>query len=173
MQHLKRSNSNSGSVIFLSLLITPALFAATPTIDPSTPIHIQSDVASYEQVSQQATHEGNVVLIQGTHELHADKLTARKEPKTNFTLITAIGKPATFTGKVGTDPHPIYATAKTIYYYPDKQLIRLEGAATIDHQQDKFRGPVLSYQLDKQIVSATRLSNERPTLTIQPRVSKR
>lgn len=148
------------------------VFATMPKIDPNTPIQIQSDVAAYEQIQHQATHEGNVILTQGSHILHADKLIAKKDPKGNLTVITATGKPATFTGKMDNDPDPVYATAKTIYYYPDKQLLVLEGSATIDHQHDKFRGPALSYRLDKQTVSAAKQSNERPTITIQPRVSK-
>ncbi|MBN9288422.1 MAG: lipopolysaccharide transport periplasmic protein LptA [Gammaproteobacteria bacterium 39-13] len=159
-------------MLFLGSVFCSSLFASIAKIDPNTPIQIQSDIASFEQISRQACHEGNVILTQGSNELHADKLTAKKDPKGNLTVITAIGKPATFTGKVENSPQPIFATAKTIYYYPDKQLIVLEGAATLDHQQDKFRGPVLSYQLDKQMVSAEKQSNERPTITIHPRVSK-
>ena len=138
-------------------------------IDPKTPIQIQADSASFDQSKQEAIHMGNVILTQGTHELHSDRLTIKKDAKGHLSVITAIGAPATFTGKRLNDPNPVYASAKTIYYYPDKQLLVLEGAATIDHQQDKFRGPMLSYQLDKQIINATKQSDERPIITIHPR----
>lgn len=160
------------SALLLTIFISTGAFASVPKIDPDEPIHIQSDIASFEQISRQAFHEGNVILTQGPHVLHADKLTAKKDLNGNLTVITAMGNPATFTGKVENNPEPVYATAKTIYYYPDKQLIVLEGAATLDHQQDKFRGPTLSYQLDKQMVSAAKQSNERPTITIHPRNHK-
>lgn len=148
-----------------------SVFAATTPIkiDPKTPIEIQADSASFDQVKQEAIHMGNVILTQGMHELHSDKLTIKKDAKGHLAVITAIGAPATFTGKRLNDPNPVYATAKTIYYYPDKQLLVLEGSATIDHQQDKFRGPMLSYQLDKQIINATKQSDERPIITINPR----
>lgn len=138
-------------------------------IDPNQPIQIQADSASFDQSKQEAVHTGNVILTQGTHELHANRLSIKKDIKGNLTVITAIGEPATFTGKRQNDINPVYATAKTIYYYPDKQLVVLEGTATLDHQQDKFRGPVLSYQLDKQIINATKQSDERPIITIHPR----
>lgn len=154
----------------LSVMSMSVFAATTPIkIDPKTPIQIQADSASFDQGKQEAIHMGNVILIQGTHELHSDKLTIKKDAKGHLTVITAIGAPATFTGKRVNDPNPVYATAKTIYYYPDKQLLVLEGAATIDHQQDKFRGPMLSYQLDKQIINATKQSDERPIITINPR----
>lgn len=160
---------------FLVLLLfkSPECFATIQKLDPSTPIQIQSDTASFEQLSRTAVHEGNVILHQGPHELRADKLTIKKDNKGHLNVIMATGKPATFVGKLGNDPNPVYATAKIIYYYPDKQLVVLEGSATLDHHQDKFAGPVLSYQIDKQIVSATSQNNERPTITIHPQVSKR
>lgn len=166
MFHLKRS-------LVLLLILSPCVFAVKPRLDADTPIQIQSDNASFEQLSQQATHEGNVIMTQGAHVLHADKLTVKKDAKGELTVIKAVGKPATFTGNFAEEPQPVYATAKIIYYYPDKQLIVLEGAATLDHQQDKFKGPMLSYQIDKQIVSASKQSDERPIITIHPRVSKK
>ncbi len=146
--------------------------ALIPRFDNNAPIQIQSDSATFEQLSRQASHVGNVIMTQGPHVLHADKLSIKKDTKGNLTVIIATGTPATFTGTMESDPDPVFATAKVIYYYPDKQLIVLEGSATLDHQRDKFKGPMLSYQLDKQVVSATRKSQERPTITIQPRVSK-
>lgn len=147
-----------------------ALGAPAPIkIDPTTPIQIQADSASFDQTKQEAVHSGNVILTQGSHELHADTLTLKKDLKGHLHVITAIGQPASFYGKRQNDENPVYATAKTIYYYPDKQLVVLEGSATLEHQKDKFRGPVLSYQLDKQVINATKQSDERPIITIHPR----
>jgi lipopolysaccharide export system protein LptA len=167
MQHHKPSRL---LIAIFSFYCTCSIAAITPIkIDPKTPIQIQADSASFDQNKQEAIHIGNVILTQGSHELHSDRLTIKKDAKGNLTVITAVGAPATFSGKRLNDPNPVYATAKTIYYYPDKQLLVLEGTATIDHQQDKFRGPVLSYQLDKQIINATKQSDERPIITIHPR----
>ncbi len=158
-------------LLLICFLISTKAFAVAPNFDANTPIQIQSDAASYDQRNQEAMHEGKVVMTQGTQLLYADKLTVKKDPKQQ-TIIKAFGNPASFSGSFKDDPKPVYATAKIIYYYPDRQLIVLEGAATLDHDQDKFKGPSLSYQIDKQIVSATRQSNERPVITIHPRVSK-
>jgi len=167
MQHHKL---NRLLLAMFSLCCTSVFAAATPIkIDPKTPIQIQADSATFDQGKQEAVHMGNVILTQGTHELHSERLTIKKDQKGRLTVITAIGTPATFSGKRQNDPNPVYATAKTIYYYPDKQLLVLEGAATLEHQQDKFRGPVLRYQLDKQIINATKQSDERPVITIHPR----
>lgn len=163
--HNRKLNNTLAIILFLCC---GTGFTAN-TINPSLPFLIQSDTASFEQLSRQAKHEGNVVLTQGSHILHANTLTLKKDEKNQSTIIKAMGSPATFSGKLESSPNGIYATAKTIYYYPDKQLIVLEGEATLEHQKDKFQGPTLSYQLDKQIISATKQSNERPTVTIYPR----
>ncbi len=143
-------------------LITCTVLAAPNKKMPSA-IEIQSDAASVQQLTRQAVHEGNVVMKQGDNTLYADKLIIQKDEKGALSEITAIGKPATFKGT-------IFASAKTIHYYPAKQLILLEGDATLIHQQDKFHGPTLSYQIDKQVVFATKSNQERPTIIFHPQV---
>lgn len=140
--------------------------------DQKLPIQIQSDKASFERLNRQAMHEGNVVMVQGNQTVYADKLIVKKDMLGKETMINAIGNPAIFLGKMEGEPEPLRATAKIIHYHPDKQLIVLEGDAQITHLQDKFQGPMLSYQLDKQIVTAAKQSKERPTITIQPRTKK-
>ena len=161
------------SIFFILTLTNQSVLAATSKLAPNTPIQIQADKASIDQMHRQATHEGNVVLTQGAHVLHADKLITKQDASGHLSVIIATGKPASFEGRLETSPHPVYATAKTIYYYPDKQLVVLEGSATLNHQQDKFEGPSLSYQLDTQVMSATRKSNERPIFTLHPRSQDR
>lgn len=162
---------NSLKLILFSMLaiFASSLFSHPAKLDPTQPIQIKSDTASVEQLSHQATYSGNVIMTQSSHELHADTITVKKDPKGHLTVITAIGNPATFTGKRVDDPEPLVATAKTIYYYPDKQLVVLEGLATLEHQKDKFQGPTLSYNLNKQVISATSQNQERPTVTLYPR----
>lgn len=158
--------------LFLSLstaMLSVAHAAQSPLGDLSLPIQIQSDHASFEHHLKQATHEGNVILKQGTHELHADKLVLKKDAKGEMDVFIATGKPATFTGLMTNDPNPVTASANTIYFYPHKKLIVFEGNATLVHQQDKFKGPTLSYQIDKQAITATANQGERPTIVIQPR----
>lgn len=162
--------SYSIHLLLLSIICSP-LHAAVKGLNTQAPIQIQSDKAWVEQINQQATHEGNVILTQGTHELRADKLIIKKDAKGRLSVIEATGKPATFKGLMSKDPEPVFATARTILYYPDKQLVVFQGSATLEHRDDKFKGPILSYQLDKQIISATAQSNERPTITIAPRQS--
>ena len=66
------------------------------TFDRNSPIQIQSDRVSVEQMNQIAIYEGNVILIQGNHELRADKITIQQDKEGRLNVITAIGKPAAF-----------------------------------------------------------------------------
>lgn len=157
----------------MTVFIFSSSLQAELKIDQKLPIQIQSDKASFERLNRQAVHEGNVVMVQGNQTVYADKLIVKKDIQGKDTLVNAIGNPAIFLGKVENEPEPVRATAKMIHYYPDKQLIILEGDAQITHLQDKFQGPMLSYQLDKQIVTASKHSKDRPTITIQPRPTKK
>lgn len=158
---------------FLSFLFSEmyasCLHAYPTTLNPDEPIKIQADTASIEQLKQKAVYTGNVIMIQGEHELRANELVIKKEPNSGLNVITAKGDPAHFTGKRLNDPHPLLATANIIYYYPAKQLIILEGAATLDYQKDRFEGPTLSYHLEKQVISATSQNDLRPTVILHPR----
>lgn len=158
-------------LFFLSSLVSYGCFAHVG-INSELPIQITADNASYEHMNH-ALYQGNVILTQGDHELRADKLDAKKDRDGFVTVITATGNPAHYNGKLTTNPSPVFATAKTIHYYPDKQLVVLEGEATLKHEQDTFHGPTLSYQLEKQIISAVSQKEERPTMIIYPQVSKK
>jgi len=158
---------------FLLLAFSVCLNAHPEAVKSDQPIQIQSDVASYEQLNHLAIHQGNVVLTQNERELRADKLTIQLTPQGRAQVITATGNPAKFSGKMKENVQPLYATAKTIYYYPEKQLVVLEGAATLMQDKDTFHGPSLSYQLDKQIITAAKQSDERPTLIIHPKAHQK
>ena len=108
-------------------------------------------------------------MTQGENELRSDKLVIQKNEQGKLDVIKATGNPAHFKGKRENDLHPLNATANIIYYYPDKQLIVLEGSATLEHQQDKFEGPSLSYYMEKQVISATSQNDSRPTVILHPR----
>lgn len=146
-----------------------AVFCHPPEFNPRLPITIRADAASIEQLKHQATYTGNVIMTQGDHELRADTLTIQKDPHGRLHVITAHGNPAHFVGKRANDPEPLYATAKMIHYYPDKQLVVLEGSAALQYHHDKFEGPTLSYHFEKQVISASSHNQERPTVILQPR----
>lgn len=156
------------NIISVLLAITCAVAHATQS---QSAIQIESDKAYYQPRLHQAIHEGNVVMKQDSQILKADKLIIERNKVGKLSQLTATGHPATFSGQLEAHKTPVYASANTIHYFPDKQLLMLEGNATLMHEQDKFKGPVLSYQIDKQVVNASKQSNERPTLFIQPRAS--
>lgn len=159
---------HSAIFLFLLTVLNTSIDASVPV---ETPIYIQSDNAAFEQTKLLATYEGNVVMQQGSHILHAQTLAIKKNANGALTRITASGNPATFTGNHRHSTHPVYAKANIIYYYPNKELLILEGNAELQHQQDKFQGPSLHYQLDTQVISASKHNNQRPTVTILPRSS--
>lgn len=140
-----------------------------PLEDQNTPIEIKSDLATFEHARQEATYEGHVEMIQGKNILHADKLVIKTEQDSQTQCFEAIGLPATYSGYLANDPEPFTATAQSIFYYPNKRLLIFKDDATLTYKQDKFKGPSLRYDLEKQTVHATSNGHARPTITIQPR----
>jgi lipopolysaccharide export system protein LptA len=103
------------STLFLLGMYASSLHShPVTTLDPDKPIKIQADTASVEQLKQEAIYTGNVIMVQGEHELRADELIIKKDPHGGLNVITAKGNPAHFTGKRLDDPQPLLATANLL-----------------------------------------------------------
>lgn len=154
--------------LFLILLVAlPSTLSAH--INSKNSVEIESDSVRIEKTTQQAIYLGNVRVKQNDSLLTADKLVVKKNRTGGIEVMIASGKPANFTGNIMEKDQPIFGSANIIYFYPDKQLVELEGQAELQHLQDKFKSPKLSYAMDKQIISANRTENQRPLIIMQPR----
>ena len=148
----------------LALSIVSQCYALT-----DEPIQIQSDKAIFDQNLGKAFYRGNVSLIQGSQRLLAQELIITRTKDGKIAEFKAIGKPAKFNGSMESEHEPIHASAQTIYYFPEHGRLSLQGNAKIEFKQDIFQGPMLEYDFRKNLISANRQQDERPTIILQPK----
>jgi lipopolysaccharide export system protein LptA len=157
-----------------------AMGAASPVTaqnpDSNEPISIEADRMRADDQKQTAEFDGRVVLTQGTFQLHADKLTVRKDAN-GFQHGTAVGDPATFRQKrEGTDEW-ISGEARRIEYDGRLEQVELFDHARVSRDKDEVRGNYISYDTRAQVfrvqggkeLAATPGPDNRVRAVIQPR----
>ncbi|HKY69914.1 MAG TPA: lipopolysaccharide transport periplasmic protein LptA [Gammaproteobacteria bacterium] len=154
---------------FFWILFLPTLALAKHPVLSNT-VNIQSDTLTYNQVTQEAVHEGNVVLTQGDYILFADKLILHKGSTQSKQIekIIATGNPAKFEAKPKKDKMPVLGEAKTIYYYPTTQQLILQNQAKLHYQADIFTAPKITYDIQKNIIFSEKRDQERSSMVIHP-----
>ena len=133
------------------------------------PIQIHSDTASFDSRAGVAIHRGSVLLSQGDRKLFADELLVKRDNRGKIQLVTAIGRPARYTGIDPKDRTLLVGQATRILYQPEKMLLVLEGNAELRHSPNVFRGPRIQYDFARRVITAPPIPNERSVLILQPR----
>lgn len=137
------------------------------------PITINADSGRMDDTRGIATYNGDVVVIQGTTQLSADRVMLFRD-NGELSRIEATGRPARYqqpteAGKGETD-----AQALSITYVPQDGLLTLEQEAVIKQNGNLFRGDIIHYDTEQRVVTAegtTREDNSkgRIEIIIQPR----
>ena len=130
-------------------------------------IKIQSNTAKFEQQSGQASYEGDVILFDTEHQLHADHLIIHKNKQGKLTKVVATGNPAIFTGKVPDEEQMVQAQANEITLYPQQSLLKLNEDAKIRYNNDTFVGPLLEYRYKDNVIIANSANRQRPQITLE------
>ena len=139
--------------LWFILWLAPQLVLALPE-DQYQPIIIEADAALQDSQQQSLTYSGNVSLVQGTLNVHADQIRVRyRDDKTMKSLI-ATGKPARLKQKQSLDKPIISAKADTIIYQTSRNIITLEGSATVQQGESIIQSEHIEYDTQKQIFNA-------------------
>ena len=121
--------------------------------DAEQPIEISADSAVREEPSGKTTYKGDVVLTQGSLEIHADTLTFSVDDK-GATLITANGTPATLSQQPENRNSPVNASATVIEYHESTDRVRLIGDAQVLQDGAVIEGSTIEYLVTSQRVMA-------------------
>jgi lipopolysaccharide export system protein LptA len=127
------------------------MLAAAPALaekaDRDKPVNIEADRMNYDDLRQVNVFEGNVVLVQGTLVIRADKLTVRQDPE-GFQRGTAekgVGGFAYFRQKrEGLDEY-VEGWGERIEYDARSEKAELLSKARILRGADEVRGNHISY----------------------------
>lgn len=151
----------------LLLLCIPSLSFALKS-DQSQSAFIQADKATFNRHAGTGHFSGNVVVIQGSTKLYADKLTVYTNKKQQIIKAIAFGTPARFTTLPQKGAKRVYANASEIEYYPETAIVILIGHGKIEQNHNTFTGSHIIYnQKTGQLISKPG-HNQRTTLVLQP-----
>jgi lipopolysaccharide export system protein LptA len=138
--------------------------------DPDQPITIDSNTATYDDVSSTSIYTGNVISIQGSIRVNSDKLVVY--------FVDGDAEKLVFTGnkaKFKQTPNPgaedITGEALTGNYYPKKNLLELIDEATVWQGNATYTSDLIEYDSKHSIVKAGEKTSDakRVHVLLQPK----
>lgn len=135
--------------IVLKLLLFPLLLilslpALAEKADREKPVHLEADNVTLDDVKKVSVFEGNVLLIQGTLTLRADRVEARQNGD-GLQNVSARGKPVSFRQKRDGVDEYIEGFASQMEYDNVQSTLRLIGDARLRKGGDEIRGNQITY----------------------------
>ncbi len=103
--------------------------------DRNQPILIEANQAAIDNIKGIATYEGDVVVIQGSIRINADKITLNYTPEQSIEKIIATGDLASFTQHLDND-EDIKAKAKQMIYNALEDTLHLTNQAELRKQKN-------------------------------------
>lgn len=125
----------------LALLSLPAL---AEKADRDKPVHLESDNVTLDDLKKVSVFEGNVLLIQGTLVLRADRVEAKQNGE-GLQSVSAWGKPVSFRQKRDGVDEYIEGFASRMEYDNVQSVLRLIGDARLRKGGDEIRGNQITY----------------------------
>jgi lipopolysaccharide export system protein LptA len=151
-------------LIILALVSAPSAHALKS--DADQPINIRARSVAANEKTGVSTYRGNVVLIQGSLRIEADRLEVTlHDGRTD--LIRAWGKPLHMYTRTDAGEE-IRATAARAEYHGKARRLDLYDEVELKRDADVFTGAVVHYLLDEQTFSAEGGADGQVTATIQP-----
>lgn len=157
---------------FIKALVIISIFSLNTAFalqsDFKEQIFIDSDQQMADLSENQATFLNDVIIRQGTIEIHADKVIVEREKTGELKVIKAFGKPATF-HQILDNKKPIDADGQQLIYYPSKQTIELIENAHIVQEKSEIKGDKITYNIVKEKMEAfSSKNNTRVTSVFIP-----
>jgi lipopolysaccharide export system protein LptA len=138
--------------------------------DPDQPISIDSNTATYDDVTATSTYTGNVISVQGSIRVNSDKLVVFfLDGEANKLVFT--GDKAKFKQTPSEGDEDITGEALTGEYYPKKNLLILIDEATVWQGNATYKSDLIEYDSKRSIVKAGEKSSDakRVHVLLQPK----
>lgn len=152
------------------LLAAGAGPAAALESDKDQPLDLEADSAEIDEAKGVSVYTGNVIAIQGSMRLEADRLlifhTGSKAER-----IEAEGKPAKFQQLTEDSPEPVKARGLRMEYKLDSEELILIGDAVVVQGKDTFKSDRITYDRVKSVVKggAAAKGKERVRIRVDPK----
>jgi len=152
------------------LLLLTLLLGGGPALaekaDRSKPVNIEADSVTVDDLRKVSVYLGNVVLVQGTMTLHADKIVVHQDAA-GFNSATAYGKPVSFRQKRDGSDEYIEGYADRMQYDGKPGTLQLFDNAHLKRGADDLRGSYISYNSNTEFFESQRRQQYR-RLTVRP-----
>ncbi|HAB07332.1 MAG TPA: lipopolysaccharide transport periplasmic protein LptA [Alcanivorax sp.] len=143
----------------LALALT-ALTAGAAAQQPTGPVEVSADEATFEQSAGTGVYRGNAELIQGKRRLNADVIRLFTE-NNELVRVEATGSPVRMV-----EGKELNARADKLVYDLAQRSLVLTGNARVTHQGNTFEGAKVEYNLDSRRVDASSEGDKRVRLVI-------
>ncbi|HAM76805.1 MAG TPA: lipopolysaccharide transport periplasmic protein LptA [Alcanivorax sp.] len=143
----------------LALALT-ALTAGAAAQQPTGPVEVSADEATFEQSAGTGVYRGNAELIQGKRRLNADVIRLFTE-NNELMRVEATGSPVRMV-----EGKELNARADKLVYDLAQRSLVLTGNARVTHQGNTFEGAKVEYNLDSRRVDASSEGDKRVRLVI-------
>ncbi|MBV8680133.1 MAG: lipopolysaccharide transport periplasmic protein LptA [Aquitalea sp.] len=156
------------ALLALSLCAAPAVHAEKA--DRDKPIEISADRGNLDQLKGITFWEGNVVIVQGTLKLNADRATVTQDKQGNQTM-QATGRLVTFRQKMDGKNEWVEGQSNQLDYNTVSHIAVLTGNARVKRGNDLVIGNVITYNTETELyeVSSGASNGGRVTAIIQPK----
>ena len=146
------------------LVVLFSQLAVSEEADSDKPIEIEADSMIVEETKNTSTYEGDVILIQGSLVINADKLIIR-EDRQGFQHSTSIGTPTTFRQKMEGSDEYIEGKALRIEYDGHMDKIHLYEEAFVKRGDNEVWGDYIMYDATSEFAQALSRKDESGTKT--------
>ncbi len=156
------------SWILLAVLLMPLWVVALPS-DKNKPMLIQADEANINHKTGVSIYKGHVRVDQGTMHLLSHRLEVHTNKQNKVARVIATGDMAYFQVLPHKGKPIAHAKARKIELLSLERVIYFEGDATVWQGGDVFKGPIIHYDINKQVVITPPSKGGRTVILLQPK----
>jgi lipopolysaccharide export system protein LptA len=150
------------------------LLATFPIIalegDTKEPVTLESDSGFFDDKEGVSIYMGDVIIIQGSLRMDADKVVIYMDDKREIQKMIATGNLVKIKQTAEEGKKSLHGRALTINYNPLKRLLVMTGSAVLWRGGNKTASEFIEYDLESEIIKAgdSKLSDKRVHVTLQP-----
>ncbi len=136
--------------------------------DREKPMNITADNCNFDQKTSKSICTSNVVVVQGSMTIHADRLVINQDADGNQ-FAQGEGKPVRFRQKLDKSPDWLEAESLRFDYDSKKGFLQLFDKAWVRKGQDLVVGDHITYDLKSELYQAKSNPGGRVNITIVPK----
>ncbi|NHB89356.1 lipopolysaccharide ABC transporter substrate-binding protein LptA [Photorhabdus tasmaniensis] len=161
-------NNKIRNAVIASAIFTASLPALALKDDTQKPISIASVKQSLDITRNTSTFTENVIIKQGSIDIHADKVVVTQpDGDSKKMIVEAFGNPVTFY-QLQDNGKPIKGHGSKMRYEMDKELVTLTGNAYLEQLDSNIKADRITYLVPTQQMEAFSDKGKRVTTILLP-----